>query len=71
MNEHQLKIIELLKSKPTSVYRFEFRGWAEERHLPILTKALVDLGEQGYTYFLRVEGPNWVRYFKRRRFRED
>lgn len=70
MNEHQQKLIGLLHSKAKwPAYHIEFRGSIRVPDHTALTKILVELGEQSEHYFLRLNGPNCVRYFKRRRLR--
>ena len=68
MNEHQQKIIEHLQQKVNWPYYYvKFRGSIRAPDHTALTKTLVELGEQSEHYFLRLDGPDCVRYFKRRR----
>ena len=69
MNDHQQKLIELLQQKVNwPSHHFTFRAAVRAPDPPIaLIKTLVDFGDQGEHYFLRVNGPTWTKYFKGRR----
>jgi hypothetical protein len=65
MNEHQQKIIELVGQSPS--HSFTFRTAVRTPDPVPLIKTLIDFGEQGEYYFLRVNSRCWIKYFKGRR----
>jgi hypothetical protein len=68
MNDHQQKIIELIRLEERSpTHAFAFRTAVRTSDPVPLIKTLVDFGEQGEYYFLRVNSRCWVKYFKGRR----
>jgi hypothetical protein len=68
MNEHQQRIVELISLRGQSpTYSFAFRTAVRTQDPVPLIKTLVDFGEQGEFYFLRVNSRCWIKYFKGRR----
>lgn len=65
MNYYQHKIVELAGQSPS--HSFVFRTAVRTQDPVPLIKTLVDFGEQGEFYFLRVSSRCWVKYFKGRR----
>jgi hypothetical protein len=67
MNDHQQKIIELVRaSDPLPTHAFAFRTAVRTPDPVPLIKTLIDFGEQGEYYFLRVNSRCWIKYFKGR-----
>jgi hypothetical protein len=76
MNDYA-RIIAALQTRATTAtplpctnddYQITFKLLTRESDLPDICQRLADLGETGAKYFLKIDGPDWVRYFKGRRW---